>query len=380
MMFKMQKVLFIVDDFYPMDSAPAVRINSFIEPIFKDAKIHVLGGARKKLRTNKYKFYELKRPSEKNPIAFMYFLFKINLKTIKLAKKGNYDAIILSIPKYELLFCFPYLKKYTNNLILDIRDSYRFLNYTAYFSHFFPKGIAKTLGGFVKKDIIGKILKKSLKKADRISVANIGIKNMYKRFEEKIEVISNGVNTDIFVPGKGKETSSLNLVYLGNFAEKDRFDSIFSILPTFKEKIHLHLIGGGRNKYKILDKLKKAKIPFTDYGLVEHTKLPEILKSMDMGFIFRDKEVEESIPVSLYEFMSMNIPIFTNAVGLMGDFVKKNKAGFVVETKESFEKNLKKIVDDPSILLDFERLHKFALKKFSRKKQAKNFKEKVLKL
>lgn len=380
----MKKILFILDEFYPTRSAPSVRINSFINE-FKDFKITIVGGIGKTNGKKPFNYYNLNlygvyRPPEKDFFSFIIFLIKINIKYLYLAKKNFHDVIILSIPKYEMLFLFPFIKKNTKLLVLDIRDSINFLNYDVYFSHFLPYKLASIIGN-TTKNLIEKIHHNSIKKADLVTVANEGILKYVKalKYDNKVILISNGVDTKLFKPIKKRnEYKKFNIVYQGNFSEKDKFDLIYETIPRFHNKILLHLIGEGRNKDKIIKKLKELNIEFIDHGAINHKYLPELLKNMHFGFIFREKNVDESIPVSIYEFCSMNIITFVNAVGIMADLVKKYNLGFVINDSKSFSNILKNFVKNHRLLDKYSNLNLIAKKEFSRNDQAKKLKKEVL--
>ena len=163
----MQKILFITDEGWPIESAPAVRIHAFKEEL-QDQEVLLLQGAKEKDAKEK-RTISLKRPSEKKILQFTYFLLKLNYTAIKVSRKEKPDAIVLSIPKYELLLCVPLLK--TKKLVLDIRDSYKFIDYHAYLSHFFPTGIARIIDKFVNM-AIGYLLHNAIQRADIVTVAN----------------------------------------------------------------------------------------------------------------------------------------------------------------------------------------------------------------
>lgn len=384
------KVLLILDEFYPTRSAPSVRINSFIKELSKESnhfEVFVLGGSSGSHHLKKKNYCFVNRPSEKKFFSFVLFLIKINLRTFSLARKQHFETIVLSIPKYELLFVFPWLKRKTRILVLDVRDSINFVDYTSYFAHFFPKKLALFFGNLVKKMIFS-LWKRCLQAANLITVANEGIFNSLannslakqENCKHKCIVVSNGVDVDLFTPQNKKffaTADSLNLVYVGNFAEKDRFDFVYNMDAKLRTKVTLNLIGSGRNKHKVVSKLRRSNINFKDYGFVENTSLPKILNSMDIGFIFRSNDVNESIPVAMYEFCSMNILTITNNVGIMARFVNEHKVGFVIEDQKRFDELLWKIISSPSLLKKFGKLHELAREKFSREEQAKLFCKKL---
>ena len=84
-----KKILFIVDEGYPIESAPAVRIDSFLKEV-RDQEILLLEGAREQ-RKEKNRC-GLKRPSEKKIISFAYFLLKLNYTAMKLPPFSPYEG------------------------------------------------------------------------------------------------------------------------------------------------------------------------------------------------------------------------------------------------------------------------------------------------
>ncbi|MBL7052095.1 MAG: hypothetical protein ISS01_03305, partial [Nanoarchaeota archaeon] len=289
----MKRVLFILEDFYPVKGAPAVRINSFIKE-FKNCKVEVLGGSSENVHRRGW--HLIHRPSERKLFPFIWFLIKMNIKAISLTLLKRYDVVIISIPKYEVLLSFPIVNLLCKKSVLDIRDSFQFLRYDSYFKHFFPRVFAENLGGFVKNYFVKGFLNVSFKLADLITVANIGIKNSISELDN-VYVVSNGVNVEMFKPNKKKKKKKLQLIYIGNYSEKDRFHWILNVVPRINN-VTLNLVGDGRCKGRIINKLKEREVDFVDHGFVKHEHLPKILSSMDLGFIFRDAEINESIPVS----------------------------------------------------------------------------------
>jgi glycosyltransferase involved in cell wall biosynthesis len=353
------KTLFIIDDYFPERAAPAVRIRSFVNEL-DDA--YVVGGCRQDPKDSMVCIVD--RPSEKDFFAFSYFLLKLNAVALYQTIKRAPKVTVLSIPKYELLLCFPFLRLFTKKLVLDVRDSVNFINYSSYFAHFLPLALAKPLGAIVK--LWWRLwLIICVECAHKVTCANKGIKELIGG--TRTVVISNGVNTELFVP-KAKKKSGFHVAYVGNFAEKDRFDWI---IPALEEvPATLHLVGRGRNKDRVIKELKKRKIKVVDHGFVDHKKLPKIIDGMHAGFIFRDGEVTESIPVAIYEFSSMNIPSIANGGGLLTDFMKKYGLGYTVTKASQVAGVLRKIKSSKP-----KNLHAVAKKEFSRKKQAKKFKK-----
>lgn len=371
------KILFVLDEFLPTTAAPSVRIHNLLSE-FEEKQVTVIGGitGESNLRGSNFETILIERPEEKKCFKFLFFLLKLWVKTIKVTRKEKFDVIVLSIPKYESLVIFPFLKKRTDLLVLDIRDSLRFLDYTSYLQHKMPGFLAKPLGSIIKI-VISYIQNKAVKKADLITTANIGIKNSLVNLQDKTHVISNGVDVSLFKPEDTKLSSDevINLVYLGNFSEKDLFSPVETLDKFLKSKINLHLIGGGRNKDKVLARLKSNDLKVIDHGLIKHADLPEILNKMTIGFIFRKDEVDESIPVAIYEFASMGLPVICNNVGIMAEIVDKQGLGYIVRDNYSLREILEAQLKKAFSMEDKLRLHNKARDCFSLKSQAMEFKK-----
>jgi glycosyltransferase involved in cell wall biosynthesis len=363
----MKKLLVILDELFPVRGAPQVRIQNLLASLPSWEK-HAVGGRLAECSPPEGHTL-LERPSERKPVSFMLFLTRVGATAKKIAKKIRPDTIVLSVPKYEMLFFAPALSKLTPRLVLDFRDSLTFLDYGAYLAHFLPKKLATWAGSLILK-ANRYLQERAIRSATMITVANEGIKRSITH--PNVVVVPNGVDTDTFIP-RHKEwfdgSRPLKLVYLGNFAEKDLFGWIAALkgIPN----VEIHLIGDGRNREKIREQLQG--IPTIFHGILPHDDLPALLERMDIGFIFRKAGVDQSIPVCLFEYTSMNIPSLCNDTGIMAEFVQSKGIGYVVSDENDFKATISRILEQPSDLKRFETLHTFAEREFSLRASREKF-------
>jgi glycosyltransferase involved in cell wall biosynthesis len=363
----MKKLLVILDELFPVRGAPQVRIQNLLASLPSWEK-HAVGGRLAECSPPEGHTL-LERPSERKPVSFMLFLTRVGATAKKIAKKIRPDTIVLSVPKYEMLFFAPALSKLTPRLVLDFRDSLAFLDYGAYLAHFLPKKLATWAGSLILK-ANRYLQERAIRSATMITVANEGIKRSITH--PNVVVVPNGVDTDTFIP-RHKEwfdgSRPLKLVYLGNFAEKDLFGWIAALkgIPN----VEIHLIGDGRNREKIREQLQG--IPTIFHGILPHDDLPALLERMDIGFIFRKAGVDQSIPVCLFEYTSMNIPSLCNDTGIMAEFVQSKGIGYVVSDENDFKATISRIHEQPSDLKRFETLHTFAEREFSLRASREKF-------
>lgn len=355
----MARILVVLDELLPVRGAPQVRVHNLLAAL-PDWDRRAVGGGCGEVNSPEG-FTLLERPSERRPIPFVLFLRRLSVLAARIARLERPDVVVVSVPKYEMLGVVPRLKKYGSTVVVDLRDSLAFLDYGAYLRHFLPGFVARPLGRFFSA-INRRLQARALKAADIVTVANEGIKATVQH--PCVVVVPNGVDTELFTPQAKRwfdRSRSLRLVYLGNFAEKDRFDWLQGLQG--RTDVEIHLIGDGRNRERVVASLSGLNVVV--HGSVPHNDLPALLATMDLGFIFRERGVDQSIPVCLFEYTSMNIPAVCNDTGIMAQFVRERGIGFVVNDIPDFVEVVDRLVAEPKELATFGGLHAIAERDFS---------------
>lgn len=382
----MTDVLFILDELYPIKNAPSVRIENLYAALSPGRAVAIGGTSsvdgpngntgRGADSASPPGYITIPRPSERHPIAFAIFLLRLGVRALRAATFLRPKIIVLSVPKYEMLLFAPLLARLCSRLVIDVRDSLSFLDYGAYLGHFLPRWIASPIGRLIKWLVTG-IQQRALRAASVVTVANQGIGSSLSH--HSIHLLPNGVDTEKFFPIEKSGTDNLEsageqeslaknpirLVYIGNFAEKDRFDIITALSRSSRVPFIIHLIGEGRNRAQVVEKFTSAKVPFVYHGTIPHEELPALLSSMDLGFIFRASGVDESIPVALFEFAACGIPALCNSIGLMAKIVREHNLGFICDSAGELETALQAWVNNASRDDWAYSLHRKAVQSFS---------------
>lgn len=368
------KILLVVDEFWPVESAPAVRIHSLMSA-FEPGRCEVLAGVFEQPDKCPEGWHLLLRDRSGHPLKILCFLAVLTWRLLRLVRSRQYAALVISVPKYELLLAVPLLRRFVPKLVIDVRDTLEFLDYEAYFAKFMPRVLAKPLGWLARK-FSNYLRTGAFKHADLVSAANPAIAQSMQKFNARVELISNGVDTRHFRPATSPNMllDKLELTYMGNFVEKDDFTLVASVARQLGSQVRINLIGEGRHKDNIIATLG-SDVLLRDFGRVAHSDIPRLLQGMHIGFIFRSETVCASIPVALYEFSSMNIPVLCNDTGIMGDFVRKHDLGWVVSSERELLAVLQEILKHPAGLDHYRALHAYADTHFSRQAAAKRFKE-----
>ena len=154
------------------------------------------------------------------------------------------------------------------------------------------------------------------RKYDQIILVDPSQKPYFTRLgvpDEQLSVITNGVNINLFKPGKRKENKKLEFVYVGRLS----YDKGVHILLRAFHKYHqenpdsrLTLIGDGMVKHQIQKYNEKGSIRWL--GVVDHNHLPQVLSAMD---VFVIPQNIGGLGLSVMEAMSCGLPVITTAIG-----------------------------------------------------------------
>jgi N-acetyl-alpha-D-glucosaminyl L-malate synthase BshA len=164
-----------------------------------------------------------------------------------------------------------------------------------------------------------------------------------------IEVIPNGVDTDMFHPGagEGREPVAPTAVHVSNFRPVKRVPWLIEVFAraTAGSDARLTLVGDGPDQFAARTKAHELGIEARVDFLGERDRLPEILASAD-AFLLSSSD--ESFGLSALEAMSCGTPVVATAVGGVAEVVENGVSGLLsgADDKEAFTANLKGLLFD----------------------------------
>lgn len=157
--------------------------------------------------------------------------------------------------------------------------------------------------------------------------------------EEKWKVIPEKHNDD-----------RIYLVYIGTGSVKDRLDLIINGIQTAGGKrFHLDVIGIDSRQFESIyhQNIDLESLVVVFRGRLPHREALAYLKSSDFQIFFRDniRKNNAGFPTKFVESMSAGIPVITNRISNIDDYVKNGKNSFMIEHPEEQEicKVLKKV-------------------------------------
>ncbi len=350
------KILFITDNFPPEVNAPATRTYEHVQEWLKDdnIKVTIVTCAPNFPHGRVYDGYKNKLYQKENfdgievirvwsyitsnsgflkrvldYVSFAFMAFWVGLFT-------KYDIIIATSPQFFTTWAAWALSKVKRKpWIFELRDLW-------------PESI-KTVGAMKQGkaiDFLEKIELALYKSCDKVVAVTDAFKtNLINRGidADKIEVVTNGSNVELFYPRAKDETllNELNLNdkfivgYIGTHGMAHSLDFIVRSLAKIEnENIHFLFIGDGAMKkavVKIVKDLNLKNITFLEP--IKKDDVPKYLSICDVSLAPLKKEdnFKTVIPSKIFEASAMLKPILLGVQGQAQEILEKYGAGVCFE-------------------------------------------------
>ncbi|MFH0805692.1 MAG: glycosyltransferase family 4 protein, partial [Patescibacteria group bacterium] len=209
----------------------------------------------------------------------------------------------------------------------------------------------------MKKGIIGFISRYVTNKVNQITATSTITAKLISKYskidENKIKVISMGVDTNYFYPSEklkekgqkflkekiGKLSNSPLLLYVGSLSIHKGVNYLIKAMPKILKKYesaNLLIIGNGQQE----DNLKKLsyKLGVNQnvhfIGSIKNDELPYYYNSAD---VFVLASLREGLPVVLMEAMSSGCPVVATNIAGNPDIIDNGKNGFLIKIKSPKE-------------------------------------------
>ncbi len=200
-----------------------------------------------------------------------------------------------------------------------------------------------------KKAIARTIESLSYKNADEITITSEEdkqfIKQTFKIFDDKIEIIRNYIDTERFQPGDIREKIPNNIIYVGRLEKDKNLDLLLNALGGVDCKIAL--IGEGSQKENLKSLAKDLKIKAEFLGKIAQSKLPKELQQREI-FILPSKS--EGNPKALLEAMSCGLAVVgTDAKGIR-EVIRDDETGLLAQpTPEGLREKIKALLENTEL-------------------------------
>ena len=216
------------------------------------------------------------------------------------------------------------------------------LNYSTLISGYIAaKGIktvydmADDLGAMIKESpqiprllrpfggVVGDLMvRKNIERAKKVTVTTDMLKRTYNILDGKCEVISNGVDTNLFRNyGNAKEELGLDgfiIGYVGVLREWVDLEPVFGALKDLDAEIKMVVVGkeGGFNENVRLAKKCGVSDRVTFTGMVPYSQVPKYISATDVCLIpFKANAISaNALPLKLFEYMACEKPVISSKI------------------------------------------------------------------
>jgi glycosyltransferase involved in cell wall biosynthesis len=181
---------------------------------------------------------------------------------------------------------------------------------------------------------------------------------------EKIAIIENGVETDLFT-SEGDNSDlrkelglegKLVIAYIGTFGNAHGLETLLEAAQRLSSRIphaHFLLVGEGAEKERIVDLAREQRLSnITVLGQQPRAQIPALIRAADVCLVLLKKSqvFETVIPTKMLEFMACGRPVILTAQGQAAAVLEGGGAGIAIPPEDSAElaKTIELLARDPS--------------------------------
>ena len=252
---------------------------------------------------------------------------------IKKYKLDNYDGYILNDLGAAQVAGYFFSKEMIKKSIIILHGNEYQIFSNKYYKFFFELWYKKLLYNSMSIIAVSQFMKKTFLTKTKL----------YK-LDDKIEVITNGVDLLLFYPDK------INLHHLYEIPKNKillltvarlvvgkgylNMIEIFNEILKINNEHHWIIVGDGPDKKKIIDLIEAFNLNqyITLITNAERGHLRYIYSSVDLFWLLSD--YEESFGLVYLEANACGIPVIGNDIGGVKESISSNKSGFLVKNKE----------------------------------------------
>ncbi len=168
---------------------------------------------------------------------------------------------------------------------------------------------------------------------------------------EKIEVIHNGIDTDLFVPAREASFDKKNLLWIGRYVKGKGVDYLIDALTILKTRypdVILTMVGKGPDKDRINQKIRDLNLE-SNIIMKDFVPNSEIVGLYQNSSVFVLPSLEEGVPRTILEAMSCGIPVVCSRLPQLVDIVDGGGLLAPVKDSQALADNISKILSNSSL-------------------------------
>jgi len=165
-------------------------------------------------------------------------------------------------------------------------------------------------------------------KTDACEIARYGISS------DKIRVIPNAVNTDLFVPSENKDEKTL--FWSGRMVPEKGLKYLLKALYILQKSgykdVRLIMAGDGPERFKIINLIRKYQLT-NNVRMLGHVPRKILAKYLSLATIFVFPSLREGMPIALFEALASGLPSVCTDVPGIKDYITHGYNALLVPPK-----------------------------------------------
>jgi colanic acid/amylovoran biosynthesis glycosyltransferase len=155
--------------------------------------------------------------------------------------------------------------------------------------------------------------------------------------KDKVSIIYNGVDTNIFTPNYAQGQTRKRILFIGRLVEKkaplDLIEAV-KIVSKNQKNITLTIVGDGPLKHEVMDRAKILGIAFEYHTYIANDDIPKLLQASSVLCLPSVKALNgdmEGMPIVILEAQSAGVPVVTTLSAAGEEVIINGVTGSIVE-------------------------------------------------
>lgn len=152
---------------------------------------------------------------------------------------------------------------------------------------------------------------------------------------EKIHLIRNGYDDELFFPVQGAKFSKFSLIFHGTLGKAQNVETLLKVALALESQDDIEIIVAGDGP-KLKDILDAQRKNIRYLGILDYQAIPETLRKCHVGLSFRTDDMigKEAFPVKVFEYVGCGLPVVLTPRGEAGDMIEARSLGKSFENHE----------------------------------------------
>jgi len=203
--------------------------------------------------------------------------------------------------------------------------------------------------GWLKRPLKAGVEKRGLRDADAVIATTDELCSMASRFSSRVELIPNGVDTQLFAPaGTTPRSGPPRILYVGRLSTEKNLKTIVTATSYVGDGALDIMVGSGPllTDLEAFARARNVEIKFP--GIVDQAKLPAVYGSSD---VFVLASFTEGHPKVLLEAMACGVPCVASDCAGNRSLITDGETGLLFDPRRPDElaERLRRILDDPAL-------------------------------